>query len=81
MGHTVNPVSNRLRINFFWKSIWCTYTNFNYKYLLFADFYFFKFVSWFINMKTFDKLNMVLSFWSITYSNHTFFFLFIFIVY
>jgi len=37
MGHTVNPVSNRLRINAFWKSVWCTYTTFNYKYLLLGD--------------------------------------------
>ena len=76
MGHTINPISNRLKINQYWKSNWCSYTNYNYKYLLFADFYFFKFVSWFISMKTFDKLNMVLSFWSLTYSNNIFFFSF-----
>ena len=44
MGHTINPISNRLKINQYWKSNWCSYTNYNYKYLLFADFYFFKFV-------------------------------------
>jgi hypothetical protein len=76
MGHTINPISNRLKINQYWKSNWCSYTNYNYKYLLFADFYFLKFISWFINMKTFDKLNIVLSFWSIAYTNNSFFFSF-----
>ena len=37
MGLTVNPISNRLNISIFWKSKWCTYSNYNYKYLVLSD--------------------------------------------
>ena len=69
MGHTVNPVSNRLRINFFWKSIWCTYTNFNYKYLLLGDLKFYQFILLLMKSPFFKKSFIVLADWSLLYHN------------
>jgi len=63
MGHTVNPISNRLRINLFWNSSWCSYNNINYKYLLLADLKFYKFVCFLARRKILIKLGIVLGNW------------------
>lgn len=43
----VNPVSFRLSISTFWRSVWTVYQIKNYKYLLFSDLIFFEYFNWF----------------------------------
>ena len=43
----VNPISFRLSICTFWRSIWTVYDIKNYKFLMFADLIFFEYFNWF----------------------------------
>jgi hypothetical protein len=76
MGHTINPISNRLNISIFWKSKWCTYTNYNYKYLVLTDLVFFKFLFFLERSFIIKKLRMIIQGWSLYYHNNRFFFFF-----
>jgi len=69
MGHTINPVSNRLRINSFWKSIWCSYTMINYKYLILADLKFYQLILFLMKSSFFKKSFVVFANWSLLYHN------------
>lgn len=76
MGLTVNPISNRLNISIFWKSKWCTYSNYNYKYLVLSDLIFFKFLSILEKSIILKKLSFIIEGWYILYHNAKFFFFF-----
>lgn len=72
MGHTINPVSNRLKINIFWKSVWSSYTMYNYKYLVLSDLKSYKLISNLMKSKFLKKSFVVLAEWSLLFNNKCF---------
>lgn len=70
MGHTINPISNRLRINTFWKSIWCSYTKINYRYLVLNDLNIYNFINWFIKTKFFKQAVFTIANWSLLFNDN-----------
>ena len=74
MGHTVNPISNRLGVSIFWKSKWCTYTDYNYKYLVLTDLVFYKFLFLLERSFLIKRLRIIIESWSLYYHNTRFFF-------
>ena len=47
MGHVVNPLSTRIRINTFWDPLWTTYKDYNYRQLTKEEYALNSFFNWF----------------------------------
>lgn len=53
MGNLTNPVSLRLRLNIYWNSLWVSYIDNNYSFLLSSDFLLYSYIRWFTYRKIF----------------------------
>jgi len=59
MGNLVNPVSMRLGTTIYWNSLWATYQNSSYSFLLSSDFLLYNYLNWFGNSRYFNKFGWV----------------------
>lgn len=78
MGNLTNPVSLRLRLNVYWNSLWVSYIDNNYSFLLSSDFLLYSYIRWFTYRKIFLTVG-----WLFYYSHFKIFRLFdkIFIIF
>ena len=65
MGHTINPISQRLTHSFFWNSNWALFNKFNYINLFKKDYILYKYLNWIMKQKTFELQNYILSHYKI----------------
>lgn len=65
MGHTINPISQRLSLSFYWNSNWSILNKFNYINLFKKDYILFKYLDWLIKKKFFESCNFIISHYKI----------------
>jgi len=54
MGNLVNPIAFRLKNNIYWNSVWVTYQNNNYSYIISSDYLLHLYINWFREQKIFS---------------------------
>ena len=60
MGNLINPIAFRLKNNIAWNSIWVSYQNHNYSYIISSDYLIHSYINWFIQQNYFNKFGWIL---------------------